>query len=148
MFNWHLLSIVQSGPESTYSCTLLEWPLGMILETVVWSPCFHNNASRMVKSMMIMTKSHGSSLVPWGTLEGTQPHYYQHAPPNNKLPSVKHAFLRAKREMRGHCKCMCSPDSDWLLRCQTTSLGQWQPEHPWRYHFNDKAGANLYLLTL
>ena len=56
--------------------------------------------------------------------------HYQYARPNDKLPSVKRAFSRAKREMRGlH---ICRPDSDWLQRCQTTSLGQWEPEDPFQ----------------
>ena len=53
-------------------------------------------------------------------------YYYQYARPNDKLPSVKRAFLRAKREMRGRQmhKCICRPESDWLQICQATSLGQ------------------------
>ena len=78
MFNWNLLSPDQSATESTYSWALLDWPLGMILETVVSSTYFHNSASRLDKSLMMMTKSHGPSLVPWGTPEGTKPHSDTH----------------------------------------------------------------------
>ena len=39
-------------------------------------------------------------------------YYYQYARPNDKLPSVKRAFLRAKREMRG--RQMHLPPWIWL----------------------------------
>ena len=54
-------------------------------------------------------------------------HYYQYARPNGKLPFVKRAFLCAKCKCAGW-KYICGPDADWLQRCQTTSLGQWDPE--------------------
>ena len=55
-------------------------------------------------------------------------YYYQYARPNDKLPSVKRAFLRRPNGKCAGWKYICRPDDDWLQGCQTTSLGQWDPE--------------------
>ena len=77
-----------------------------------------------------------------GPLFAFKPHCYQYARSNDKLSSVKRAFLGAKREMCG--LKMHLPPWCWLAAEMSNNFAR--PMRSWGYYFNARVGANFVAL--
>ena len=77
LFSWTLLSKDHWDTQSAICCALLAPPLATTSDVVVSSTYFQSWASKFslrLRSLIKIRNNQGSSFVPWGTPEGTEPH--------------------------------------------------------------------------